>query len=405
MLIIGCPWTDYERPPAPGWVRTDGGRIAEVGHGSPPPPAPGEEHLGHPDAVIVPGFTDAHLHLPQFHQRGVEAGDLLQWLEDAILPAEARWADPAHARVEAEAALRAMLRAGTVRAAAFLSPHPTAIEATLGASARVPLDLLAGVPLMDREAPPELLKPAGSPPEPPESLEHDRFRISINPRFAVSCTDAMLATAGRLGAAATGRFVHTHLAEQQTECRRVAELFPGDPSYTAVYDRFGLLHRRTLLAHAIHLSPEEWDLIAHREAVVVHCPGSNTFLGSGVMDLAAASSRGVRVALGSDVAAGPDLSMPRVARAMLESAGVRRRLIDPDAVVPTPAEAWRIFTEGNAAAIGRPDAGWLAVGARADLLVLRPDEPLDEHAAGRLLYAWDEQWITDRVVNGRQVGQ
>ncbi len=403
MLIIGHPWIDFERPPAPGWVRTDGDRITEVGHGPPPPPAPGEEHLGHPDAVIVPGFTDAHLHLPQFHQRGVVSGDLLAWLRDAILPAEVRWADPADARAEAEAALRAMLRAGTVRAAAFLSPHPAAIAAAHAAADRVPLDLLAGVPLMDREGPPELLQPVGRPPEPATSLEHEGFRISINPRFAVSCTELMLAAAGRLGAAGTGRFVHTHLAEQPAECRRVAELFPDDASYTAVYDRFELLHRRTLLAHAIHLGDAEWDLIARRESVVVHCPTANVFLGSGVMDLAAARRRGIRVALGSDVAAGPDLAMPRVARAMLESAGVRRRLIDPDAFVPTAADAWRMITEGNAAAIGRPDAGRLAPGARADLLVLRPEEPLDEHAAGRLLYAWDEAWITDRVLVGRRV--
>jgi guanine deaminase len=400
MLIIGRPWTDFDDAPPPGWVRVCRRTIEAIGTGDPPPPRPGEPVLGDPAAVIVPGFTDAHVHLPQFHQRGIVAPDLLAWLEAAIFPAEARWADADRARAEAEAALAGLLRAGTVRAAAFLTAHASAADAARLAAERHPVDLLAGISLMDREAPPGLCQPAGEPPVPPPDTADGRVRFSVNPRFAVSCTETMLAAAGELGAAATGRVVHTHLAEQPGECRRVAELFPADPSYTAVYDRFGLLHPRTLLAHAIHLSPDEWALIARRGATIVHCPGANTFLGSGLCDLRTAREHGIRIGLGSDVAAGPDIAMPRVARAMIEVATLRRLTVDPDAWVPSPAEAWRMITRVNAACVGRPDAGRLTVGAAADLLLLHPDQPLDAHTAGRLLHAWDDDWITARVVGG-----
>ncbi len=446
MLIVGRPWIDPARPPEPGWVRLRGDRIAALGTGIPPRPEPGEPERGSSGAVIVPGFTDAHVHLPQFHQRGVVAGDLLEWLERAILPAEARWSDPAHATDEATRALAGLLRAGTVRAGAFLTSHASAIDAAIAAAARIPVDLLAGVSLMDREARADLLQPEGTPPplpsgSPPSPLPPDagdapdapdapdasraagasrlpgppgdgvdargappsRVRLSVNPRFAVACTEGMLAAAGRLAPAGSGRFVHTHLAEQPGECRRVAELFPGDPSYAAVYDRFGLLHDRTLLAHAIHLAEDEWRLLAARGCTVVHCPGANTFLGSGLFDLAAAERHGVPVALGSDVAAGPDVAMPRVARAMIEVATLRRLTVDPDARVPSPAEAWRTITTGNAARLGRTDAGRLEAGATADLLLLEPDQPLDEHVAGRLLHAWDDGWIVDRILAGRPV--
>jgi len=426
VLIVGRPWLDFDRPPPAGWIRVRDGRIAAIDVGPPPRAEPDEEERGHADAVIVPGFTDAHVHLPQFHQRGVVAGDLLAWLAAAILPAEARWADPAHARAEARAALAGLLRAGTVRAAAFLSSHADAAQAVADAQRALPVDLLAGVSLMDREAPAELLQPAGRPPIPPDlpaapsppadphrsepagppsegDVAAGRLRFSVNPRFAVSCTDAMLAAAGRLAPPGGERFVHTHLSEQLAECRRVAELFPDDASYAAVYDRFGLLHARTLLAHAIHLSEAEWRLIADRGCTVVHCPGANTFLGSGLFAPAAARRHRVPVALGSDVAAGPDVAMPRVARAMIEIATVRRLTLDADAVVPSPPEAWRLITAGNAARLGRPDAGRLRPGAVADLLLLRPDQPLDEHVAGRLLHAWDDGWIVDRIVAGRPI--
>lgn len=400
VLVIGRIWTDFRAVPAPGWIRIAGARIAEVGEGR--PPAGSGEPIGHPDSVVLPGFTDAHVHLPQFGQRGIESADLLTWLDTAILPAEARWSDPAFAEREASSCLQAMLRAGTVRAAAFLTSHAEAPSAVTAAQATWPVDLLAGVSLMDREVPRELRQPEGSPPPPPADPTDRRLRWSVNPRFAVSCSDAMLERAGRI-AKADDRFVHTHLSEQVAECRRVAELFPASADYVDVYDRAGLLGPRTLLAHAIHLSPREWTCLADRDAVVVHCPGANTFLESGLFDLRAARSHGVRVALGSDVAAGPDLSMPRVARAMTEVARVRRLTVDPDAIVPAAAEAWSMITAGNADAVGRPGDGRLAAGAAADLLLIRPDQTLDDHVAGRLLHAWDDDWIESRIVGGEVV--
>jgi guanine deaminase len=181
----------------------------------------------------------------------------------------------------------------------------------------------------------------------------------------------------------------------------VARLFPADESYAAVYDRHGLLGRRTLLAHALHLREEEWRLIAQRSSVVVHCPVANTFLRSGLFDLRAARAHNVRVALGSDIAAGCDVPMPRVARAMIEVAKLRQMTVDHQAVIPTPAEAWDLITRGNADALGWADAGRIEAGAAADLLVLRPEVPYDQHLIGRLIYGWRNDWIETKVLAGR----
>ena len=181
------------------------------------------------------------------------------------------------------------------------------------------------------------------------------------------------------------------------------QLFTNDPNYTSVYDRHGLLTDRTLLAHCLHLNDDEWRLIAQRRSVVVHCPSANTFLKSGVFDLNAIRAHDVRLALGSDIAAGPDLAMPRVARAMIEVAKMRSMTIDRNAHIPTPAEAWNLITRGNADALGWTDAGRLEMGAAADLLVLQLPFDVDEHLIGRLIYTWRDDYIALRIVAGRSV--
>src|SRR5262249_27334823 len=105
--------------------------------------------------------------------------------------------------------------------------------------------------------------------------------------------------------------VQTHLSEHPAEAAAVLAEHPFASDYLGVYEATGLVGSRTLLAHAIHLTPSEWDRIADRGARVAHCPDSNFFLGSGRMSLSAARARGVPVGLGSDVAAGRSFDMRR----------------------------------------------------------------------------------------------
>ncbi len=395
MILQGRLIIDPALPPHPGWVRVEGAVIAEVGDGD-PPQAPA---AGGPDSFLSSGFIDAHVHLPQMDAIGCDGLELLEWLDRVIFPAEMRWADGPVADAAASAAYRRLCRAGTLGYAGFLTSHLHSAVAVTRAAHRLPLRAIAGQVLMDRHAPAAL-------------LGHDwarlarsargRLAVSVNPRFAVSCSDELLARAARHAAGDGGAFVQTHLAETLTECDLVRKLFPSDPHYTAVYDRHGLLGPRTLLAHCLHLDEAEWALLAERRSVAVHCPAANTFLRAGVFDLGAARRHGVRVALGSDVAAGPDLAMPRVARAMIEVAKQRAMTLGGDAV-PTPAEAWAMITAGNAAAMGFDGMGRLEAGADADLLVLRAAIPADEHLIGRLIYTWRDEYITHVVLNGRLI--
>jgi guanine deaminase len=384
----------------------------------------------------MPGFIDAHVHLPQFDCVGVDGLTLLEWLRRAVFPAEARWADPQVAFRTAERACRRFLAAGTTGIAAYGTVHHegtlAAVEAVRAAggtpgSPGPGLRAMVGQVLMDQQAPEALTRPAKAlaaealqmaervPPMFGKGwLPTKRVESAVTPRFAVSCSDELLRLAGGV-ARATKSAVQTHLSETTEECALVAKLHAGaggegDGSYTEVYRRNGLLGKRTVLGHGIWLSDAERRAVVKNGAVVAHCPTANVFLQAGTMDRAGHLRAGGRVALGSDLAGGPDVSMVRVARAMIDTAK-HRRLVDTVTPVPSAAEAWAQITWLNGAALGWADTGLLAAGAWADLLVVNPERGPHAEAgwAGSvdplsvLLYGWDERWIEGVVLGGRVV--
>jgi len=414
LVVSGRLLLDPERPPEPGWLVVRGGRIEEVNSGDAPREAPGLI-LGGRDRLVSPAFTDAHCHLPQFDAIGADGLSLLDWLERVVYPAEGAWAEPGARRAlrDTRTALARMSAEGTCAFAGYLTSDPDSAERVRDWLAeRSPLRAIVGRVAMDRNAPDALTGPdrrrrsgaGASSPVLGRAEAGGRVRISANPRFGIACSAELL---GEIGAAArsdAGLVVQTHLSETREEVERVARLFPGSPDYASVYDEAGLLTPRTLLGHCLHLGDREWALLAQRSCVVVHCPTANLFLRAGRFDLDKAREHGVRLALGSDVGAGPDVAMPRVARAMIETAKSRSMSSGGARWIPTPAQAWDMITRTGPRELGWDDAGVIGAGAPADLLVLRPPEAwFDEHLPGRLIYAWSSRLIETRVFDGRIV--
>lgn len=125
----------------------------------------------------------------------------------------------------------------------------------------------------------------------------------VTPRFAPSCTNESMTALGEI-ANKTGVRLQMHIAENVREVALVAEMYPEQHSYAAVYDAHHLLTNRTILAHGVHLTDEEMDLIAERGSGVSHCPSSNSALGSGMCQVRKLLSKGVKVGMGTDVAGG-----------------------------------------------------------------------------------------------------
>ena len=212
--------------------------------------------------------------------------------------------------------------------------------------------------------------------------DEGRLMYAFTPRFAVSCSAAMLRDSAR-AAADAGAYWQTHLSEDRAEVEEVRRLFPDAIDYTDVYDRAGGLTPHAILAHAIHLSDREVARLAETGAVIAHCPSSNLFLASGAMQLARYLAAGVRLGLGSDVAAGPDTSLFSVMRAGAYTQNALRAAGLADAPALSPAEWFRLGTLGGAAALGLEDRiGSVEAGKEADLLVIDPSLTLPLASVG-----------------------
>ncbi len=354
-----------------GIVVVKDGRIDAVGPAdeiTPRLPAgmPVEHFAG---ALILPGLIDPHIHFPQTQVIASYGAQLLEWLEKYTFVEEQKFADPAHAARNAEFFLDELARNGTTTALAYCTAHPGSADALFAAAHNRNAGMIAGNAIMNRNGPPRLLAPAGTAIADSRDLIRrwhgtGRQRYAVTPRFAITSTDEQLAAAGALLKEFPTVLMQTHLDENHNEIETVKRLFPNDPSYTAVYARFGLLGPRSLMGHCIHLTAGEIALLRDSRAVAVFCPTSNLFIGSGLFDYDGLAAAGVRIALATDVGGGTSYSMLRTAAEAYKVMQLRGQNL------PALA-AFDLMTRGNAAALGlEQEIGAIAPGAFADLVVL-----------------------------------
>jgi guanine deaminase len=338
--------------------------------------------------VLLPGMIDLHVHLPQLPNAGVGAGlDLLTWLRRYIFPLERAFDEEAAERL-APLAMRAFAAAGTTTAVMYGAVFEPSLDAAFRAAEAHGLRAVIGKVMMDRGSYDDTLSSARVL---DTSLRQSadlcarwhmrddgRLRYAFTPRFALSCGPDMLRRSADL-ARETGAYWQTHIAEDRNEIREVATAFPDAIDYLDVYDRAGGLGPRAILAHAIHLSPREVARVAETDSAIAHCPASNLFLASGAMPLARYRAAGIRVGLGSDVSAGPELSIFANMRAGAYIQSGLRVLADErgepgDDTVPLEPLDWlRMATYEGARALGQEDAiGSLETGKEADLIAIDP---------------------------------
>jgi guanine deaminase len=347
------------------WLLVADGRIAGRTRDD---PGAGWTRIDHRGRLITPGFVDTHVHMPQLDVIASHGTELLDWLNTHTFPAETRYADPGVSRAGAERFADALLAHGTTSAVVFPTVHPVSADAMFDAAAARGMRLITGKVLMDRHAPAGLTDDvAGAERDCSDGIArwHGRGRLAyaVTVRFAVTSTSAQLAMAGALLAAHPGVYLQTHVAENRAEVAWIAELFPDARSYLDVYDRHGLLGERAVLAHGIWLDDADRARLADTGAAIAHCPTSNLFLGSGLMDWRALDAAGAAVALASDVGGGTSLSMLRTMAAAYQVQAMQGRRL-------TAWKALHAATRGAAQALRLGhEIGSLDVGGTADLAV------------------------------------
>ncbi|WP_296085084.1 guanine deaminase [uncultured Agrobacterium sp.] len=331
----------------------------------------GVEKKDHRPHLIVPGLIDMHLHFPQMQVIGSYAANLLEWLNTYTFPEECRFVESAHAQRIATHFYDELIRHGTTTAVAYCSVHKTSADAFFAEALKRNMLMVGGKVMMDRNAPQGLL-------DTPE-LGYDETRqviadwhgkgrnhVAITPRFAITSTPKQMEAAQALAQEFPDLFIQTHLSENLDEIKYTCELYPEAIDYTDIYVRYGLMGKKTLLGHAIHLSDREADVLSETGAVAVHCPTSNLFIGSGLFPMKKLQRREkpVRIAVATDIGGGSSYSMLRT---MDEAYKIQQLLGER----LNPLESWYLMTRGNAEALSMVDRiGTLDAGTDADITVL-----------------------------------
>ena len=328
-----------------------------------------------PGRIIAPGFIDMHVHYPQTDIIGAPADGLLPWLENYTFPAEARFADPAHATEVAGFFLDELLRNGVTTALTFATSHPASVDAFFTQAQRRGLRMISGKVLQDRHSPDGVRDQTEQSLLDTEALIqrwHGRGRLgyAITPRFAPTSTEAQLRGAGELAQRYPDTWIHTHVAENKDEVRWVHELFPQARSYLNVYLDFGLMRRRAVYAHCIHFDDDDRHLMHVTGAAAAVSPTSNLFLGSGFFDFDGAQRKTMHHGLASDVGGGTSFSPFHT---MLAAYYVGREGQTKPGLSLAPSALWWMHTGGAARALGLEGTiGTLQPGTEADFVVLNP---------------------------------
>lgn len=391
-----------------GAVLVDQGRILATGPADQLRAAHPQAHIhDYGQSLITAGFIDAHVHYPQTAIIASWGKRLIDWLNSYTFPEEMRFADPAYAAMIANRYLDLVTAHGTTTVCTYATIHPASVDAIFTAAQTRGMRLYAGKTCMDRNAPEGLRDTAQSAYDDSKALLEkwhgvDRLNYVITPRFSPTSTPEQLASLGALWREYPDCLMQTHLSEQTDEIAWVRDLFPQSRDYLDTYEAQGLLREGAVYGHAIHLTDREKSRLIEAGASLVHCPTSNTFIGSGLFDMTLA--RHLRVGLATDTGGGSSFSMLHTMAAAYEVAQLRGQALHPSQLI------W-LATIGSARALRAEDRiGNIAPGMEADLTILDlASTPAIAQATTRAETIWQTLFPTimmgdDRAIRAVWIG-
>jgi 5-methylthioadenosine/S-adenosylhomocysteine deaminase len=392
----------------PGVVVVDGDTIVHVG------PSGSGEHGARPGSTgrvvevrgaLLPGLVNSHCHSPMTLFRGSgENLPLDRWLREVLWPQEAHLTEEDVYWGMSLAAAELLCFGVTTTCEAYFHEDALA-DAVVAAGSRAVVT-------------PGLLQLPGHPTgdgwwddrieqirafHALRSGDRDRIEVGFAPHAPYSVPLDVLADIA-VAARDLDALFHIHLAETEGEgVRFVAEHGRSAP---AVLEELGVFGGRVLAAHSIWLSEEDLDIYQRHDVAVAHCPQSNAKLASGMAPLAELLARGIRVGLGTDgPASNNDLDLWEEIRLAAMFARIRGH----DAAALPAEDALNLATRGSGLAIGRPDLGVLAAGAKADMIAIDLDTPAfvplleDAQIIEHLVWSASSRLVTDVWVAGTQV--
>jgi 5-methylthioadenosine/S-adenosylhomocysteine deaminase len=380
---------DSKRSFFKGHVQVVDGKIAKITRTTPTAFGRGVRKLDAKDRYLFPGFVQTHVHLCQtLFRNQADDLELLDWLSKRIWLFEAAHT-PETLSASAWLGIHELLTSGTTTVLDMGTVRHT--EAIVEAVEQSGIRASLGKCLMDHPeyTPPGLREKTGKALTEAMDLHaryhghaDGRIHISLAPRFAISCTEALMREVAELSEN-HGIIVHTHASENRKEIELVRSITGRDN--LEFFQDIGLTSERLVLAHGVWLSQKEREILARSGTHITHCPSSNLKLASGIAPVPELRAMGVNVCLGADGAPCNNnlnqLEEMRLA-ALLHKPGHGPRTL-------RALEALEMATLNGARALGLQDEiGSIEVGKKADLVLFDLDRPenlvAEDRGAGRL---------------------
>jgi len=386
-------------------IYCEGGEIREV---APKITATGrqvEHHIDGSGFIAMPGLVQAHIHLCQTLFRGrAEELELLDWLQTRIWPLEGAL-DTQAMYASARLGIAELLLGGTTSALDMGSVHHT--DELFRAADELGLRYTGGKTLMDQGE--------GHPPTLSESTEEavsrsvelcerwhgtadGRLRYAFSPRFVLSASEPAVRACVQ-EARGRGALLHTHSSENRGEVELVRSR-TGRSNVAFLHD-LGFTGPDVVLAHGVWLSEDERQILRETQTTITHCPSANLKLASGIARVEELLAEGISVALGADGAA---CNNTLDGFFELRLAALLHKVRGGPKAVPASA-ALHMATRNGARALGLPNVGSIAVGQRADLILLdthRPHLfPQHDDLASRVVYSAKSADVHTVIVDGR----
>lgn len=404
LLITDCTiLTEAASPLIPhGFLQITDGLISDMGDMGGLPQAAGAVSIDACGMLLMPGLINGHNHCAMTLFRGLADDlELVSWLNDHIFPAEAARVNDEMVYWCSKLAAAEMLLSGTTTVADGYFHAGEVARACRDAGLRA----VAAHGIIDFPAP---------------GVSDPSFNVEVVEGFIdtwqgqdplitpavfahspYTCSPATLTRAKALADRRQVRFF-IHLAETRQETGMLID--PRGTSPVRHLQALGLLDASTVCVHSVWLDHEDLDILAATGASVVTCPQSNLKLASGTARVVEMLARGIPVGLGTDgCASNNNLDMFRE----MDMLAKVQKLRTLDATALPASQALRCATTGNAAVLGLPGLGKLAVGCRADLLLLDLQAPhlTPFYNQDLLVYAARGGDVHTVIVDGRIVVQ
>ncbi|MDD4082126.1 MAG: amidohydrolase [Sphaerochaetaceae bacterium] len=345
--------------------------------------------------IALPAFVDAHTHLSMGYMRNYKdtSPDLFSWLNE-IFPIEAKLNDD-DIYWGSLLGCAELIKGGCTTFADMYFNRDQTAKAVLeaGINANIGFTLFGDLADSKRRYKEEYpkIKPF---------VDHDRIILDVAPH-AIYTTTGESYVYGADFAKDIGGKLHTHLSETSKEVKDSIQSFNMTPATylnsLGIFDKVG-----TYLAHCVHLTEEEINLIKGKDVSIVHNPSSNCKLASGIAPMKSYKNNGINLALGTDGASSNNnLNMMKE----LNLAALLASVSEMDTIAFKPFEILQMATLGGAKALGREkDLGTIEIGKKADIILINKNSlnmtPMN-NVYSALVYSCSSENINTVISNGK----